>query len=75
MARTKWKELGLELGIDPTSVDVIAQRCRDDPNRCFSDLLQQWLEGHGDPPRTWSTIKTALMKPSVNEGSVAEGLY
>ena len=74
-ARTKWKNLGLVLGIHPTSMDAIAARCHHDPDHCFSEVLQQWLEGHGDTSRTWSTITTALRRPSVSMGAIADDIH
>lgn len=71
-ARLRWNNLGLALGIDQTSLDEIAEKNRNRPDACFSDVLKMWLQGCGDSSRTWSTITAALRTRSISMGALAE---
>ena len=57
--RAKWRSLGLELGVDPYSLDAISVQHRDRPDDCLTHVLQQWLD-RGDPEPTWDRLIEAL---------------
>ena len=66
-ARSKWYDVGLELGIPAATLDAIRvnkQSCED----CYTEMLKRWLEGSN---QTWSTLADALRSPSVGMGALA----
>jgi hypothetical protein len=44
----KWREVGDELEIDPTSLNSIEERCQNVPEDCYRELLQKWIQSQGD---------------------------
>ncbi|MCG8622861.1 MAG: death domain-containing protein, partial [Proteobacteria bacterium] len=67
-ARTKWKDIGLELDIIQTDLDAIEAAHRSDIGRCLIEMLALWLK-QIDPPPTWSTLVAALHDPTIEEGT------
>lgn len=60
---TKYVEFGsLLLPNDVTGAKVknMAYRHRDDPERIVTEILQEWLNGKGKQPVTWSTLVDVL---------------
>ena len=70
-ARTKWKDIGLELDIIQTDLDAIEAEHRSDIGRCLIEMLALWLK-QVDPPPTWSTMVAALQDPTIEEGALAK---
>ena len=70
-ARTRWKDIGLELGIIQTDLDAIEAAYRTDIGRCFIEMLALWLK-QVDPPPTWSALVAALQDPTIEEGTLAK---
>ena len=70
-ARTKWKDIGLELDISQTDLDAIEAVHRSDIGRCFIEMLTLWLK-QVDPPPTWTALVAALQDPTIEEGGLAE---
>lgn len=69
-ARLKWFYLGLELGIDETTLRVIKQDHRDDTEQCFTEMLSVWLK-MASPMPSWEALLAALKQPSLGlEGLV-----
>ena len=62
-ATPRWKELGLQLKLKPTSLDVIAMDSHD-TRECFREMLREWLR-MADPSPTWEALITALKSESV----------
>ena len=70
-ARTKWKDIGLELGIIQTDLDAIEAVHRSDIGRCLTEMLARWLK-EVNPPPTWSALIAALQDPTIEEGALAK---
>ena len=70
-ARTKWKDIGLELDINQTDLDAIEAVHRSDIGRCLIEMLTLWLK-QVDPPPTWIALVAALQDPTIEEGGLAE---
>ena len=70
-ARLDWQDIGIELGLNMTDLDVIEENCRGNVDKCFSKMLTLWLRGV-DPHPTWSAMVAALKKPAVGLGELAE---
>ena len=63
-ARSKWYNLGLELGISPGSLDAIKRDNIHISGDCFSAMLREWLM-RDEPPPTWHSLSNALRSPTV----------
>ena len=69
-ARAKWYNIGLELDIDPETLDVIEGNNRD-INDCFRFMLTTWLKTV-QPKPTWEALAEALRSPTVGCGHLAD---
>ena len=69
-ARSKWCNIGLELNIDPGTLDVI-ERNNMDINDRFRIMLTTWLRTV-DPRPTWGALAEALRSPTVGCEELAE---
>ena len=70
---TKWRDIGLQLGLDKSVLEGIALISPGDTNHCYSNVFTQWnnqnLTTH---PYTWSTVVRALETRVVGENRVAQ---
>lgn len=67
---SKWKDVGLQLGISPGVLDGIAANRPEDINNRFSDVFTKWKnQAH---PHTWSTVVNVLQNPAVGENRLAD---
>ena len=69
-AKSKWRHVGIELGINKDNLDVISEE--KDPFDRYSKVFSQW-EKKADPnfPFTWRTVVNTLRSPIVEENSLA----
>ena len=72
-ARSKWYNLGLELGISPGTLDSI-KATNQNPDDLFADMIKDWLR-NGNPKPNWATIANALRSPTVGYGHIAEQVH
>ena len=69
----KWRDLGLQLGIEQDVLDGIASISPGDINHCYSNVFTQWKNQNSTQyPYTWSTIVQALKSPAVGEERLAD---
>ena len=68
-ARSKWYNIGLELGIDAGTLDTIDST--QNPDCCFRAMLTKWLR-QDSPKPTRTALAVALRSPSVGHGKLAE---
>ena len=68
---TKWRLVGVQLGLSLTSLDEIERSFSNDCKRCFSAVFQEW-ELQNTSPYSWDTVVHVLQAPSVEENRVAE---
>ena len=71
-ARSKWYNLGLELGILADTLDVIKENCQNCED-CHIEMLKRWLK-RSSPRPTWSALAKALRSLPVDEGALAKQL-
>ena len=58
---SEWKIVADFLELEFSIIDVVEERCKDDPVKCCEEMLREWLKtDHGLQPKTWSTLITAL---------------
>ena len=69
----KWRDIGLQLGLDQGRLDGIATISPGDNNHCYSNVFTLWKK-HNLPkhPYTWLTIVQALQSKAVGEKRLAE---
>ena len=72
-ARSKWYNMGLELGSSPGTLDTLSLKGRDDPDLCITYMIKDWLN-NGDPRPSWAAVIKALKAPIVGYGKLAEQL-
>lgn len=70
---SKWRDIGLQLGLDKGALDGIAVISPGDNNHCFANVFTQWKsQNSATHPYTWSTVLKALQTASVGEGRLSE---
>jgi len=69
--RTKWYNLGLELGLQAPTLDSISDQYSRNPTECFCQVLKEWLQ-RINPLPTWQAMVDALKSPTVAQYQVAE---
>ena len=65
--------IGLHLDLIKSDLDAIKEKFGSDPDKCFLEMLTQWLK-KVDPRPTWHVIVAALEKPDVGCQDLAEEL-
>ena len=58
----KWMELGLQLQISYGKLCAIRANHKDEPHRCLSECLNQWLSPSSSCTCTWIMLAEALFK-------------
>ena len=70
---SKWRDVGLQLGLDHGVLDGIAFISPGDTHRCYSNVFTRWKNQDSTAhPRTWSTIVQALESRAVGEERLAD---
>ena len=70
-ARVVWKDIGIELDLKVTDLDVISASNPRNVNECFTKMLTLWLKRVNPPPK-WSAMIEALKEPAVGFEDLAE---
>ena len=61
----KWKDVGLQLGLDHDVLEGIGPA---DPNDCYMKVFTRWRnQNSAKHPYIWSTLVKALQTPAVRE--------
>ena len=58
----RWKNIGIELGLVPSLLDIIAEDCAVKPHKsqeCFTAVLEKWFMLDG-PKATWNKLEHAI---------------
>ena len=71
-ARSRWYDVGLELGMLADTLDAIRMDHRDYCGPCYTNMLKVWFRN--DPNPTWSSLAEALRSPAVGLDDLAEKL-
>ena len=59
--RSKWKQLGVELGVSLGTIESIKDRCHK-PEDCFYEMLHEWLKSGN---ATCECLLDSLRQPTV----------
>ena len=70
---TKWWHVGIQLGVENTQLDMIKQRCANEPLQCFAEVFSEWKR-RMTTPFSWKTITEALKSELVGENMLAHKL-
>ena len=70
---TKWRFVGIELGLQPDQLNAIEVQQNGILALCFSAVFHKW-ECETSPPYSWSTIIAALEAPQVSAKHLAKAL-
>ena len=69
----KWRDVGLQLGVDQSILEGIATISLGDTNLCYSNVFTRWKNQNLPTyPYTWSTLVQALKAPAVGEERLAD---
>jgi len=60
----RWKELGIQLGIDQHLINIIEYDHRNDCKSCCIEMFTKWLDSN--PTASWEDIITAVDNLSSN---------
>ena len=66
----KWRDVGLQLGVDQSILEGIATISLGDTNLCYSNVFARW-KNQKTYPYTWLTIVEVLQAPAVGEERLA----
>lgn len=65
---SRWRSIGIQLGVDTPILDAIASISPGDLNKCFESVFTRWKEQEKEEyPYTWLTIVETLQLPAVGE--------
>ena len=64
-ARNKWFDIGLQLQLHHSELKSIEDKYRDDPDKCFRQMLIAWETSSSQAPKAWSTLVKILRKPAI----------
>ena len=68
----KWRDVGLQLGVEQSILEGIATIRQDDTNLYYSNIFTRWKNQNSTMhPYTWSTIVQALKAQAVGEKRLA----
>ena len=68
----RWRDVGLQLGLDESVLQGITYISQGDTNLCYINVFTRWKNHSTTHPYTWSTMLQALKAPSVGESSLAD---
>ena len=69
----KWRDIGLQLGLEHGILDGIATASSGDTNNCYSNVFTHWKSHNlATHPYTWSTVLQVLKSRAVGERRLAD---
>ena len=71
-ARDSWYNLGIQLGMEISQLDVINLDNRNDTDSCFREMITLWLRQENP---NWQDMISALKHESVSEKQLAERIH
>ena len=73
----KWRDVGVQLGIDSGVLDGIQRQNAGMPRPCqtsFEHVFNEWRLQGSKTPYTWAHIIAILKRPAIGENVLAEDL-
>ena len=72
---SKWKRVGVSLGIDQSQLDAINMHRLGDPLECFSDVFTCWQQqSTPQSPANWAALGTVLRSNYVGENILGDSI-
>ena len=68
----RWRDVGLQLGLDESVLQGITSINQGDTNLCYINVFTRWKNYSTTHPYTWSAVVQALKAPSVGESRLAD---
>ena len=73
---SKWKKVGVALGLTLAQIDAIEELRVADPIGCFSEVFTHWQQMSTlQQPVSWTTLVTVLRSQYVGEERLADFLH
>ena len=70
---SKWRDVGLQLGLDHGVLEGIASISLGDTNHCYSNVFTRWKnQNSATHPYTWLTLVQALESQAVGQTRLAD---
>ena len=69
----RWRDLGVSLGLDSSTLELIDADHPRDASRCLTEVLAKWLQQVRTIP-SWRTLVFALTSFLVNRSDLAHGI-
>ena len=70
---SKWRDIGLQLGVDQGVLEGIAAISLGNTNHCYTNVFIRWKNQNSPTrPYAWSTVVQALEAPAVGENRLAD---
>ena len=70
-ARGKWYNIGVELDVETSTLDIISTECQGKVEDCFRKILTKWLN-RVEPQPSWNALVEALESPTVDHPNLAD---
>ena len=73
----KWRDVGVQLGIDYRILDSFQDQNAGKPEsgkKSFEQVFIEWSKQSSKTPYTWSHIIAVLKRPAIGENALAEYL-
>ena len=71
--KAKWHTIGVQLGIILAKLNEF-KHDHQTADRCFAEVIDFWLNGNTQVPRSWESLVEVLESPSVDEKGLARRL-
>ena len=66
----EWKDLAEALGLPEPDIDAISINLSSDVTQCVKEVVEQWFQGKGSEPPSWTNLCIALRDPLVNRKDI-----
>ena len=72
---SKWKVMGIQLGLDASELEGIDIKTRGNTNHAYIEIFDSWKKKNPSKyTYTWSTVVRALQTPAVGEKKLADNI-
>ena len=74
---SKWRDVGVQLGVAPGVLDGIQRQNAEKPRSCqvsFEQVFNEWRLQGSKTTYTWTHIISILRRPAIGENDLAETL-
>ena len=55
----EWNDVAHHLNFEIAEIKIIREKCKEDPEKCCKELLEQWLQVESNR-KTWETLLAAF---------------